>query len=64
MKLFGYTLRKPWVRYETLELDIEDQLMNAINKSLAADLVQEILINDLCDLDCDAVSYLEDVVKP
>ena len=64
MKLFGYTLRKPWVRYETLELDIEDQLMNAINKSLAADLVQEILINDLCDSDCDAVSYLEDVVKP
>ena len=64
MKLFGYTLRKPWVRYETFALDIEDELMGAILRSSISAVVADIITDDLCDSECEAVQYLENVMKP
>jgi hypothetical protein len=64
MTLFGYTLRKPWVRYETFALDIEDELMGAILRSSISAVVADIITDDLCDSECEAVQYLENVMKP
>jgi len=64
MKLLGYTLRKPWVRYETFALDIEDELMGAILRSSISAVVADIITDDLCDHECEAVQYLENVMKP
>ena len=64
MTLFGYTLRKPWVRYETFALDIEDELMGAVLRSIASEYVADIISNDLCDVECEVIDYLEKTVKP
>ena len=64
MNIFGYTLRKPWVRYETFALDIEDELMGAVLRSAISAVVADIITDDLCDSECEAVQYLENVMKP
>ena len=64
MTLFGYTLRKPWVRYQTFALDIEDELMGAVLRSAISAVVADIITDDLCDSECEAVQYLENVMKP
>jgi len=64
MHLFGYTLRRPWVKYVNLEIDVESEVFNAIKKSMAADLVEYILTNSMCDEECDAINYLKRIVKP
>ncbi len=63
MKIGPYTLRKPWVKYETLELDIEEQLMRAIMNSIGSDMVADIISLDLCDIDCDVIHYLEKTAR-
>jgi hypothetical protein len=62
MTIFGYTLRKPWVKY--VDLDLGEELVGVIRKSIASDYVAEIISNDLCDVECDVVKYLERTVKP
>jgi hypothetical protein len=62
MKLFGYTLRKPWVKY--VDLDLGEDLIGNIRKSIASEYVAEIVSLDLCDVECDVISYLEKTVKP
>ena len=64
MKIFGYTLRKPWVRYVNLDLDIEEELMNAVMRSAISQVIVDIITHDLCDHECEAVQYLENVMKP
>ena len=64
MKLFGYTLRKPWVRYETFDIKIEDELMGAVLRSAISQVIADIITHDLCDHECEAVQYLENVMKP
>ena len=63
MKIGQYTLRKPWVKYETLELDIEEQLMRAVMNSIRSDMVADIISLDLCDIDCDVIHYLEKTAR-
>jgi hypothetical protein len=63
MKIGPYTLRKPWVKYETLELDIEEQLMRAVMNSIRSDMVADIISLDLCDIDCDVIHYLEKTAR-
>ena len=63
MKIGPYTLRKPWVKYETLELDIEEQLMRAVMNSIRPDMVADIISLDLCDIDCDVIHYLEKTAR-
>lgn len=63
MKIGPYTLRKPWVKYETLELDIEEQLMRAVTNSIRSDMVADIISLDLCDIDCDVIHYLEKTAR-
>jgi hypothetical protein len=63
MKIGQYTLRKPWVKYETLELDIEEQLMRAVMNSIRSDIVADIISLDLCDIDCDVIHYLEKTAR-
>ena len=62
MRIFGYTLRKPWIKY--VDLDLGEELVGVIRKSIASDYVAEIISNDLCDVECDVVKYLERTVKP
>ena len=62
MRIGQYTLRKPWVKY--VDVPIEEELMTAIMKSLGSNVVAEIITQDLCDYDCEVVSYLERMVKP
>ena len=64
MKLLGYTLRKPWVKYENVELDIDEEFMGAVLRSIASEYVAEIISNDLCDVECEVLDYLEKTVKP
>ena len=64
MNIFGYTLRKPWVRYVTLDLDIEEELLNAVMRSAISQVIADIITHDLCDPECEAVQYLESVMKP
>ena len=64
MKIFGYTLRKPWVRYENIDLDITEEIMNAVMRSAISHVIADIITHDLCDHECEAVQYLENVMKP
>jgi hypothetical protein len=59
MKIFGYTLRKPWVKYVNLELDLDQQLTRAVMNSVRSDIVADIISLDLCDIECDVIDYLE-----
>jgi hypothetical protein len=59
MKIGSYTLRKPWVKYVNLELDIDQQMTRAIMNSIRSDIVAEIITLDLCDVECDVIHYLE-----
>jgi hypothetical protein len=59
MKIDSYTLRRPWVRYVNLELDVDQQMTRAIMNSIRSDVVAEIITLDLCDVDCDVIYYLE-----
>ena len=64
MKLLVYTLRKPWVKYENVELDIDEEFMGALLRSIASEYVADIISNDLCDVECEVIDYLEKTVKP
>jgi len=64
MKIGKYTLRKPWVKYVDLELDIDAQMTRAIFNSLRSGIVAEIITLDLCDVECDVISYLEKTARP
>ena len=59
MKIGSYTLRRPWVKYVNLELDIDQQMTRAIMNSIRSDIVAEIITLDLCDVECDVIHYLE-----
>jgi hypothetical protein len=59
MKIGSYTLRRPWVRYVNLELDVDQQMTRAIMNSIRSDVVAEIISLDLCDVDCEVINYLE-----
>jgi len=64
MRIFGYTLRKPWTKYHNWQLDLGEELVQAIRQSVASTYVAEIISNDLCDVDCEVIEYLEKTVKP
>ena len=64
MKIGPYTLRRPWVKYVNLELDIEAQLTRAILNSIRSDIVADIVSLDLCDVECDVIKYLEKTARP
>ena len=59
MKIGSYTLRRPWVKYVNLELDIDQQMTRAIMNSIRSDIIAEIITLDLCDVECDVIHYLE-----
>ena len=59
MKIGPYTLRRPWVKYVDLELDIDQQIIRAAMNSIRSDIVAEIISLDLCDVECDVIYYLE-----
>jgi hypothetical protein len=59
MKIGPYTLRRPWVKYVNLELDIDQQMTRAIMNSVRSNIVADIISLDLCDADCDVIHYLE-----
>jgi hypothetical protein len=59
MKIGSYTLRRPWVKYVNLELDLDQQMTRAIMNSIRSDIVAEIITLDLCDVECDVIHYLE-----
>jgi hypothetical protein len=63
MKIGPYTLRRPWVKYVNLELDIDQQMTRAIMNSIRSDMVAEIITLDLCDVDCEVINYLEKTGK-
>jgi hypothetical protein len=63
MKIGPYTLRKPWVKYVNLELDIEAQMTRAIMNSIRSDIVADIITLDLCDVECDVIKYLEKTAR-
>jgi hypothetical protein len=63
MKIGPYTLRKPWVKYVNLELDIEEQITRAVMNSIRSDIVADIISLDLCDIDCDVIHYLEKTAR-
>lgn len=64
MKFGPYTLRKPWVKYVNLDLDIEAQMTRAIMNSIRSDIVADIITLDLCDVECDVIKYLEKTARP
>ena len=64
MKIGPYTLRKPWVKYVNLDLDIEAQMTRSILNSIRSDIVAEIVTLDLCDVECDVIKYLEKTARP
>ena len=64
MKIGPYTLRKPWVKYVNLDLDIEAQMTRAIMNSIRSDIVADIITLDLCDVECDVIKYLEKTARP
>jgi hypothetical protein len=64
MKIGSYTLRKPWVKYVTLELDTNQQMTRAILNSIRSDMVAEIITLDLCDVECDVIHYLQKTARP
>jgi hypothetical protein len=59
MKIGPYTLRRPGVKYVNLELDVDQQMTRAIMNSIRSDIVAEVISLDLCDLECEVISYLE-----
>lgn len=59
MKIGPYTLRRPWVKYVNLELDLDQQITRAIMNSIRSDMVAEVISLDLCDIDCEVISYLK-----
>jgi hypothetical protein len=64
MKIGPYTLRKPWVKYVNVELDIHAQITRALIKSIRSDIVADIISLDLCDVECDVIDYLERTARP
>jgi hypothetical protein len=64
MKIGSYTLRKPWVKYVNVELDIHAQITRALIKSIRSDIVADIITLDLCDQECDVIDYLERTSRP
>jgi hypothetical protein len=64
MKIGAYTLRKPWVKYVNVELDIEAQMTRAIMNSIRSDIVADIITLDLCDQECEVIKYLEKTARP
>ena len=64
MKIGPYTLRKPWVKYVNVDLDIEAQMTRAIMNSIRSDIVADIITLDLCDQECDVIKYLEKTARP
>jgi hypothetical protein len=64
MKIGPYTLRKPWVKYVNVELDIEAQMTRAIMNSIRSDMIADIITLDLCDQECDVIKYLEKTARP
>jgi hypothetical protein len=64
MKIGPYTLRKPWVKYVNVELDIHAQITRALIKSIRSDIVADIITLDLCDQECDVIDYLERTSRP
>ena len=63
MKIGPYTLRKPWVKYVNLELDIDAELTRAVMNSIRSDIVTDIIYLDLCDIDCDVINYLKKTTR-
>jgi hypothetical protein len=63
MKIGSYTLRRPWVKYVNLELDLDQQMTRAIMKSIKSNIVADIISLDLCDAECDVIHYLEKTVR-
>ena len=59
MKIGPYTLRRPWVKYVNLELDVDQQMTRAIMNSIRSDIVAEVISLELCDVDCEVIDYLE-----
>lgn len=64
MKIGPYTLRRPWVKYVNLELDLDQQITRAIMNSIRSDMVAEVISLDLCDIDCEVISYLKKTGRP
>jgi hypothetical protein len=64
MKIGPYILRKPWVKYVNLELDLDQQLTLAIINSIRSDMIADIISLDLCDVECDVIDYLEKTARP
>jgi hypothetical protein len=63
MKIGPYTLRKPWVKYVNLELNLDQQFMIAVINAVRSDMVADIISLDLCDVDCDVIHYLEKTAR-
>lgn len=63
MKIGPYTLRRPWVRYTNLEIDLDAQITRAVFNSVRSDIVADIILLDLCDVDCDVIHYLEKTAR-
>ena len=65
MQIFGYVLRKPWVKYVDLQLDenVYDMVREAVSKSVMSHLILESLDKDLCDEECEVLDYLKKVSK-
>ena len=63
MRIGPYTLRKPWVKYVNVDLDIEAQMTRAIMNSIRSDIVADIITLDLCDQECDVIDYLEKTAR-
>lgn len=63
MKIGPYTIRRPWVKYVNLELDLDQQMTRAIMKAIKSNIVADIISLDLCDVECDVIHYLEKTVR-
>ena len=61
MNLFGYTLRKFWVKY--VDFTIEEQLAQGILISTASHMYAEIVTHNLCDEDCEVVHYFKKIIE-
>jgi hypothetical protein len=64
MKIGPYTLRRPWVKYVNLELDLDQQMTRAVMNSIRSDIVANIISLDLCDSECEVINYLEKTGRP
>lgn len=64
MRIGQYTLRRPWVKYEIIELDTDQQLTRAIMNSIRSDVIADIISLDLCDVECDVIDYLQRSARP